>query len=273
MKPFHVEVFLRLATILEDLRVKSVLPKSRLWGSVLRPGHPRERLSDDTRSRACELFAEFQRDCIELGLTLSAATTSKIQKLVAQPECEYARISPLAEELDGRLIDEMHTKLYIALSSEEAEYYVKPRDGWETIIARFPETVTDVEEARKCYALSRYSSAVFHSLQIIEAGLIELGTFLNVNDPKSGWTAVTQALQKVINKKHPDRSDFEKLNFDFLEQVQGTVEALKNAWRNKISHAQGRLLLMTKDFSPEIAEEILFASRAFMRRLADGLPS
>jgi hypothetical protein len=29
---------------------------------------------------------------------------------------------------------------------------------------------------------------------------------------------------------------------------------------------------MNKDFSPEIAEEILFATRAFMRRLAEKLP-
>jgi hypothetical protein len=28
---------------------------------------------------------------------------------------------------------------------------------------------------------------------------------------------------------------------------------------------------MTADFPPEIAEEILYASRAFMRRLAEGL--
>ena len=30
---------------------------------------------------------------------------------------------------------------------------------------------------------------------------------------------------------------------------------------------------MTTDFSPEIAEEILFATRAFIRRLAEGIPS
>ena len=54
--------------------------------------------------------------------------------------------------------------------------------------------------------------------------------------------------------------------------MQGTVEGLKNAWRNKISHAHGKLILMTTEFSPEVAEEILFATRAFARRLAEGLP-
>jgi hypothetical protein len=138
---------------------------------------------------------------------------------------------------------------------------------------RFPRIIDDVEEASKCYALSRYSAAVFHSVQIFEAGLIELGKFLNVTDPHSGWTAVSQALKKVIDQNYQDLSAFEKQNFKFLEQVQGTVEGLKNAWRNKISHVHGRLVLMTAEFSPEVSEEILFATRAFMRRLAEDLPT
>jgi hypothetical protein len=54
--------------------------------------------------------------------------------------------------------------------------------------------------------------------------------------------------------------------------MQGTVVALKNAWRNKISHVHGRLVLMTADFSPDVAEEITIATRGFMRRLATDLP-
>jgi hypothetical protein len=55
--------------------------------------------------------------------------------------------------------------------------------------------------------------------------------------------------------------------------MHGATEALKSAWRNKISHAQGSLTLMTEDFSPDIAEEIMIASRSFMRRLATEMPN
>jgi len=54
--------------------------------------------------------------------------------------------------------------------------------------------------------------------------------------------------------------------------MHGLVEALKSAWRNKIDHAQGRLILMAVDFTPDIAEEIIIASRSFMRRLATEMP-
>lgn len=126
----------------------------------------------------------------------------------------------------------------------------------------------------KCCALARYAGAVFHSVQTIECGLIEFGKFLNVSDPKSGWTAVTKRLEMLIEKtKYPDLDPPYQVHFNFLEQMHGTVGALNSAWRNKISHAQGRLVLMTSKFSPEVAEEIMIASRSFMRRLATELPT
>lgn len=130
----------------------------------------------------------------------------------------------------------------------------------------------DIEEAAKCFALSRYAATVFHSTQVVEAGLIELGKLIGVTDPLSGWTATTNCLQRIIKKGYDARTPFEQQNFAFLEQMHGTIEGLKNAWRNKISHAQGKLTLLTADFSPDVAEEILFATRAFMRRLATDAP-
>lgn len=200
------------------------------------------------------------------------ATIQKIRASYSRPDAVYRTLSPLAKELQGRLIDEMTGRYFFALSMREAEYYSQPWKNWEATVRRFPNSVSDIEEASRCFALSRYAAAVFHSLQIIEVGLIELGTFINVADPKSGWTAVTNQLRKIMRTEYDKRTDFEKNNGPFLEQVQATTEALQTAWRNKISHAQGRLVLMASDFNAEIAEEILFATRSFMRRLATGLP-
>jgi hypothetical protein len=72
-------------------------------------------------------------------------------------------------------------------------------------------------------------------------------------------------LKKIIDKKYDQRTEFEKKHSPFIEQMQGTVQALKNAWRNKISHARGqRLLLVDSEFTPDTAEEIMTATRSFM---------
>ncbi len=207
------------------------------------------------------------------GFSLSGKMISRLRRMLENPETTYAQLNLLVSDLHSRLIDEMETKFFFILDSNEAEHYKHPMKGWERVLDRFPQIQVDIEEATKCFAFKRYAAAVFHSLQIVESGVVELGKFIGVQDSKAGWSATTNQLQKLVAKKYSERNDFEKEHCEFFEQVHATVEALKNAWRNKISHVQGRLVLMTADFSSDVAEEILFASRAFMGRLATGLPS
>lgn len=290
MRPFRAAAFLNLLELLHILRAHqqatdinskldsltlATLPAADRHKELSELKQQREDFDNlgEVRRPGLESFIEMESDCIALELVASLATVRKFKTIISRPNSQYSEIYPLAEELQGRLVDEMESKCFWALTTREREYYERPRNGWDETIARFADLVTDVEEASKCFALSRYPAAVFHSVQIVEIGLIELGKFINVSDPQSGWTAVSGALTKIIKTDYKMLGEFEKMNRPFLEQVQGTVDGLKNAWRNKISHAHGKLILMTKDFSPDVAEEILFATRAFMRRLADGLPA
>lgn len=264
VKPFHPAIFVKLADV---LRLQGFVVPSRIEGDP-----ESKKQEEDFRIVHTAIYIGLEANCLEAGLKASAASARKLK--------EAAKISTgtgddprLINELLGRLVDEMMETTFFSVSDSEAEYFREPRKGWGEIIDRFPGTVSDIEESRKCFALSRYAAAVFHALQVVEIGLIELGKFIGVADPKSGWSAVAKELKRIVSKNYDDRTDFEKQHFDFLEQMQGTVEALKNAWRNKVSHAQGKLTLLTADFSPDVAEEILYAARAFMRRLADGLPA
>jgi hypothetical protein len=166
------------------------------------------------------------------------------------------------------------THSFLAISPGRKEYFDEPRKGWEEALDRFNDAVMDVEEMRKCFALSRYAGCVFHSVQVIEFGLIDIGKWLpNLNDPKAGWPSVTNELERIVNLPFPKRSAFEQTNFVFIEQVNALMKSLKHAWRNKISHAGGKLHVLSPDFAPEIAEEIMMATRGLMRRLAVDLPT
>ena len=171
------------------------------------------------------------------------------------------------------LMIELESTVFLPVEPLKARFYREPRREWEEIINRFADTVSDIEESNKCYALGRYAASVFHSTQVLEHGLLALGIFMQIPDPKSGITAVAKALQRITNKNYDDLTEFEKSNFPFFEQMNGSVQAIKDAWRNKISHAQGKAVLMTADFSPAVAMEIILATRGFMRRLATELPS
>jgi hypothetical protein len=183
-----------------------------------------------------------------------------------------ATLRSLVEELQSRVRDELDAVFLFSISPSEARLYLNPREGWNEIIARFPDTVMDIEEAAKCFALARYAASVFHSVQVVEIGLMAMCKFLDARDPKSGFTAATKEISRILKKDFQSLTKDERRHREFLEQIHGTIEALKNAWRNKINHAQGRLTVMPTGFAPEVAEEILFATRAFMRRLATDLP-
>jgi hypothetical protein len=242
------------------------------WLKAFPPGGEADALNDTTRAALLWLCNEYEKEFIDLELLGSTASVKKMRHELAKPDSLRSDITPFEIELGGRLYDEMLGRALWSLSLKETEYYKNPRKGWEKIIEHFPDTVMDIEEASKCFAFSRYAAAIFHSVQVVEIGLIELGKLIDVTDPMSGWTATTNRLHGIIKKGHEARTSFERQHFSFLEQMHGTIEGLKNAWRNKISHAHGKLTLLTADFSPDIAEEILFATRAFMRRLATDAP-
>jgi hypothetical protein len=93
-----------------------------------------------------------------------------------------------------------------------------------------------------------------------------------VEDRKVGWNATTRELDRIVKTKPPDRSAWENKHSQFIEQMNAVCYALMNSWRHKIDHVSGRLMLLPGDFAPEIAEDIVSATRAFMRRLALELP-
>jgi hypothetical protein len=256
MKPFLLHFFLTQIRMMEAV----IANRQGRWQG------------DVQRVRAQSAFDGVPQDCIDLGLGASKASAQKIVKLLEQPDCSFETFRELVIELQERMIDETSAPRFFVVSDQEAEYYSNPRKGWEEIIARFPNSVRDIEEAYKCYALARYAAAIFHSLQVVEAGLLEFGKLISVTDPLPGWTATTNRLKKILDTKYPDRTRIEQENSTFLEQMHAAIHALQLAWRNKVSHAHGKLFVMTSDFHPEVAEEILITSRALMRRLATEAP-
>jgi len=168
---------------------------------------------------------------------------------------------------------ELQTKLFFQLASNRKKWFESPTRDWEKVIERFPDTVSEIEEMNKCFALSRYPAAVFHSLMVVEAGLTVLGNVIGVTDPKLGWDATSKKLGDLMQGGHAKYPPSLPMSFSICEQINQSVQTMKHAWRNKVNHVAGKLFVMRSDFAPDVAEEMIFATRGFMRRLADDLPA
>lgn len=163
----------------------------------------------------------------------------------------------------------MEDHVYLCMETREATLYRQPFENWMEIIGRFPDCVDDVESMSLCFALQQYTAAVFHSLLAVEHGLIALGPYIKVSDPKVGFDATYKKLGELVG----DRSKITPpITFEFVEQTKARLDSMKLAWRNKVNHAAGRLVIEKSGFNARSSEEVIIACRSFMRYMAEGLP-
>jgi hypothetical protein len=123
-------------------------------------------------------------------LTVQDSTSKELRDYasILQPEKKLndAALRAQLMSLLDRFTDELETKAFLQIASARTSYFDHPQRGWEKIIVRFLDCLEDVEEMNRCFALSRYTAAMFHSLRIAEHGAIALGEYLGVVDPKKG---------------------------------------------------------------------------------------
>jgi hypothetical protein len=271
MKPFQAYHFLQARGFLRHFAIFHLPEFRALSETTGTAGDGMISLTDKEGISA--IWTDLREQFAELEFVASVASIDRLLGHLAKDDATHEVFYAISEELDGRLMDEIKKRHFMSLTFTETEQFRNPTKGWGEVIGRFPAALGDIEEAYKCFALSRYPASVFHSLQIVEIGLIELGRVVGAADHQTGWNATIAKLKKIVGTEFKARTDFQRVNWEFIEQLHGASEALKTAWRNKVSHAQGKLTLLTPDFTPDIAEEILYATRAFMRRLAVDLPT
>ena len=214
--------------------------------------------------------------CEDLGLSVSSLRASqlldaagRLSSLSAEG-CEQAA-ETMQADLSIIIENEASLRKFLTLLPEQAKYYDHPFDGWEEIINSFPDATEDIEEMNICFALERYPATVFHSLLVAECGIVKFGRVIGVNDPKEGWDATCKKMDAILKAGHSAAAP-PGIQFEFIEQVNVLIQAMKHAWRNKVNHSAGKLVVMKSGFGEPIAEEIVKATRSLMRTLAQGLP-
>jgi hypothetical protein len=192
-----------------------------------------------------------------------------ISQLIAKTSSEHPVTFEDVLGLQDNIDRELRTRIFFTVPYGRREAFDEPRKGWEAIIGKFRDAADDVEEMNKCFALSRYTAAVFHSLLVVEHGLVALGKYIGVTDPKPGWDATSKKLKAIVQGGRTSLPA--GLDFNFLDQTNSRVESMKMAWRNRVNHAGGRLFVEKSGFTDFASEEVILACRSFMRHLAEGL--
>ena len=224
------------------------------------------------KQRLVFVCAAFGRMCEFHGWRMTRSKATRVVDGILDGSWStQATLYPQLRELRERLEDELEGQHFLHLEARDIARYTSPELGWEDVLSRFPETKQNIVESAKCFALERYGAAVFHNLLVAEYGVIKLAVCLGVEGDKPGWGAL-QRLEKLIAVPYPQREAGAQEHSALLEDTVGLAKVIKDSWRHKLMHVDNQIVWADTDFSREVAEEIITATRGFMRKLARELP-
>lgn len=170
-----------------------------------------------------------------------------------------------SREFRRRLLEEMARHLFFMVPAPDRSYYESPILTPEAA-GSFPGADQELREAGKCFALERYTAAVFHAMRALETALRALAKRLDVRLKNPNWENVIRDIEDAIKaayaptgkKKSPQRRKF----LEFCAGVGLHFRFLKDAWRNHTMHTRS-------DYDRNRADEILQHVRRVIEQLAE----
>jgi len=264
---FSAESYVKLNDYLSDLETKlngdetETFPDApALTGNALP-------LSDERKQEAHRILQYSKFLCAKIHLQVCMKHSDELLASVERGWLGAGDVRALRDNVKR----ELSCQHFVGIPPECQPLFENARQNWDDVLEAFPNAVDDVEEMNRCYALCRYAAAVSHSLLVVEHGLVALGPRIGATDPKEGWDASCRQLERVM--KAGRAANGTGLDFDQLDQLNTCMQVMKTAWRNKVNHATGKPIVLHGGFAPDVADDIIKASRGFMRRLAIVLSS
>lgn len=252
-----------LLEIMKPLHYGNVADVHKILG-ILAQWPDQDELTMQARKQATDFLAVhgLAAFCEEFGLRASKASLDKLAALLGDMKADASLVREYADQLNGRLIDELQLTTLLALTLEEASRYGDAQPFGQGVAEAFPSCISDAEEATKCLALGRYTATVFHLMRVMEVGLRVLGARLNIPAAnKPSWDSIlnkAHGLMSLRNDKKPADWQHDEA---FLSDAITMLTAVKTAWRNPTMHLE-------KTYTEEHAGDIWNAVRSFMQRLA-----
>jgi hypothetical protein len=232
---------------------------------------PSVRLTDDKCQQLAALLKKVDKGVEYLTLPASKRACEELMSILETKDSQpsVATLQPLLVELNKRIEVELKAHMYLCVSKEQAQFYKKPLENWDTTEVAFPTARYDIEEAGKCLALRRNTAAVFHLMRVMGAGVTALGKSLNEPTLDAShnltWGNVLSRCAKELGNKYGKRSAVWQADKQFFAAATVKLLAVKDAWRNPNAHNVG------EKYTDEEALDIYRTIRSFMRHLSTKL--
>jgi hypothetical protein len=268
MLKFHGSIFYAISdwfgTLSGGLQTMNLLAEQ--MQSIV-PGVESYRLNLSSIETLAKSLKQFRTVLESADLQLSLDSYDRLQRLVDTENPGLPAVNELVAELQGRIRDELsHFELWLVTKAESR--FLKINPFGEDIPNKFDPARDDIEEAGKCLAYGRGTACVFHLMRVMEVGLRALAASLNDPrlDPKRNpsWDSILKKCDEELLRPLHSRCDEWRQDDGFYSTASAQLHAVKDAWRNPTMHVE-------RNYTPEEAEDVWNAVRAFMRHLSQKL--
>jgi len=225
-----------------------------------------ERFTDGGATKELyENLGTLERLCVQIDLRSPIRHIGRIRKSLDM-KIESSVLAHYLNELQNRVADELEVQSVFLIPYRKKQYLesLSPLFGSEVPRA-FPSSITDIEEAAKCYALDRNTACVFHLMRVMEIGLRALGKTLGDSslDHRTNptWEKILRRCDQELRLPVASRSPAWMANNEFFAEATANLRAVKDAWRNKTVHVEA-------SYDESRALSVFNAVRSFMQHLA-----
>ncbi|TCK75261.1 hypothetical protein [Acidipila rosea] len=207
----------------------------------------------------------FRNLCLENELRMTVKSIDKMAEYVKLQQegarIDFDSLERAIQTVAQRLEDELEIRTFFSLEPSEAEAWKGKRIYGEEVSDKFPSTDYELEEYSKCFAVGRYTAAVFHLMRVLEIGLSALALGIGCDPKDRSWEQIIQGIQKALQTSSESKSADWKATEQYYSEITAHFRNLKNAWRNHTMHVREK-------YDRQRSEEVFVHVRAVMKALS-----
>ena len=173
-----------------------------------------------------------------------------------------AEFRVLREAIEG----EIKFEYFFHYQKAKALLLLHAPGDWGATLGSFRSAKKDIDEAVDCYACGHETACVFHCMRILEHGLRELASAVNLTFDVQVWNDIINQIESAIRDLGNSwgRSTLKSEWMGFYSEAAKEFFHFKDGWRNHVSHNHAT-------YDEPSARNVLEHVRTFMNHLSSRL--
>ncbi|RYM13129.1 HEPN domain-containing protein [Sphingobium cupriresistens] len=164
-------------------------------------------------------------------------------------------------DVASRFCDEAKSTQFFAFANSNSAYHFNEESPFGNEVGDcFPDALFDIEEAAKCFSLSRYTACVYHVMRAAENAVAVLAerlgaTYQSKNGETLSWGKLTSNIKAKIDEMERGTDQ------DDLLRAYMLLHSCNRAYRTKTAHPGIK-------YTQEEADTVLRSTKSFMSEMA-----